>query len=885
MILLRRWLLIWFALLVGGGQLHAASREERAYDAAVQAFHDKFYSLAASRLTQFLQNPVYHRSTNAPMALLLLAQAEYYQGNYASAASRLGDPANLARAKAAGVADRYEYWQGEAEYAQGDLEAAAHTFAALADDYPGSPLALSATVEAAAAFAADANWPQVDALLDGPNGLFQHMAEQEPASAPVATGRLLQTQSKLARQDFAAALQTLHLLNPAKLPLELKWNREYLLYQATLGIGDLDAALASTTNLLDLAQKGLKAATNRANTVPAGQGNLWATNVAESVAGRAAVLQRQGRLDEATAALRNLVFSSTAPAGQQEEAMLRLTDLALSRTNFPAAESQLEDFLQQYPDSKAADLARLTLGELHLKQFIADQTATNQLAAAQADLLAVPTNSPLAGRTWLARGWCDWLAAQSDTNTAAEKQAASFYDFSQAAARLPVSKELAVAKFKMGDAQFASGDFNGAEASYRSVLSDFAAVPEVAVSLRAPALYQLLRVRLAVTNEAGANETMGRLLTEFPATDLAQSSLLLAGEGLARFDAPAKARAVFEQFEGVYTNSPLMPQVKFAVARTYEHEANWPAAAASYEAWLRAYPGNELRPEVLYACGLALAQTGDEARAFKLFSDYPTNAVRTPLAYWWLADHFYRLGDTNLTTAEKYYQYIYQDFPTNELAFRAQLMAARAAMGRGAYRSAIRSYLDPLVSTNCPDDLKLEAKFAYCEALAHIPDTNNANLQLATNILSQIYAQYPTNEAGALAWSETGDCALQLGDLDSATNAYAQALNSPGASQELRDRVQVGWGTVLEKKAETAPDDSRPGLLAAAMQCYEAVFDPEGEVKSEFWRKKAGLQMLELNAKTGLLTGPALDGFVAKLKAIFPQLQDSTELKRLASKK
>src|ERR1017187_7888966 len=114
----RRWFLICLLLVLGGGQLFAASREERAYAAAVAAFNGKFYDLAASSLTQFLQS--YRKSTNAPMAVLLLAQAEFHLGRYPAAVQQLSDPVNLARAKSAGLADGYVYWRAEAQFASGD---------------------------------------------------------------------------------------------------------------------------------------------------------------------------------------------------------------------------------------------------------------------------------------------------------------------------------------------------------------------------------------------------------------------------------------------------------------------------------------------------------------------------------------------------------------------------------------------------------------------------------------------------------------------------------------------------------------------------------------------------------------------------------------------
>src|ERR1019366_7503205 len=151
MAFLRRWLLILSALVLGGGPLCAASlREERTYAAALDAFHDKFYERAETGLTQFLQT--YGRSSNAPMAVLLLAQSEFHLGNYTNAITRLTASNNLARAQAAGLADRYAYWTGEAQFAGGNFTDAAETFVSLTDNFPDSPLDLSAVVEAAAAF-------------------------------------------------------------------------------------------------------------------------------------------------------------------------------------------------------------------------------------------------------------------------------------------------------------------------------------------------------------------------------------------------------------------------------------------------------------------------------------------------------------------------------------------------------------------------------------------------------------------------------------------------------------------------------------------------------------------------------------------------------------
>ena len=861
----RRWFLIGCALVLGGGQILAASREQRDFAAAVAAFHDQFYDRAAAGLTQFLQT--YRKSTNAPAATLLLAQSEVHLGQSPAAIARLADTNNLARAKAAGLADQYVYWRAEAQFAGGEVSDAAHTFVALTREFPDSPLALTATVEAAAAYEKLGRWPRVDDLLDRTNGIFERAAQRNPASAIVANGRLLLSESKCAQTNFAAALQVLDLLNPATLTPEQAWQRARQLYRANLRLDRLDAALAATTNLLAIARTG--------------QGGVWATNLAESVACRAGVLEKLGRLAAASAAWQENLTNS-APADEQQQAVLKMAELAEAQNNLTNAEAGLENFLAQFTNAPAAGIARLTLGELYLKDFLAQPAGTNALVAAQTNfdnLLAAVTNGPLAGKAHLDRGWCDWLAAQYPESLA---------DFQAAAQMLPRSPDQAVARFKTGDAQFALTNFAGARAAYEAVLADYTNLPAVEGALGEQALYQCLRANLALNDAAGATATLHRILKAYPEGDLSDNAILLVAEKTDDARQPAVARGLLEQFEARYPHSELLPQARMAVARTYEQEQNWPAAITTYESWRREFPTNALRPRIEYLQALANYRAGNESNALAQFTaflnEFPTNAL-APLAHWWVADYYYRLGGTNLVAAEGNYELISQDFPTNALASPALLMAGRAAMDRFQPSDASHYFVTLINDTNSPADLVIQAKFGYCEALQQTAsaDPTNTDLQLATNILGQIYQAYPTNEAGALAWSETGDCDLQLGALDAATNAYAQAFSAPAAKRnpELWCRAKVGLGLVLEKKADQAGGDAQAALWTQARDQYLDVLDSvrAGSAVDPFWAKKAGLQALALIEKIGT---PNPNRFMDDLETLFPQLKGSLEKKRAA---
>jgi TolA-binding protein len=862
----RQPFLILFALILGGGQIFAAgaTKEQRAYAAAVSAFQDEMWNRAEMEFAQFVQK--FPNSTNAPQAVLLQAQSEFKQEKLPQAIGLL----TARKAEAGNLADQYIYWIGEAQFQNRDFSTAAETFNSLAQNFPESPLRLRAVVEAASSHAQLAGWPDVVVLLQETNGVFQRAAQLDSGNDLVARGELLLAQAKFALKDFGGASTILEsLLNSQTLKPELAWKSAYLLCQVKLAAGKLAASLAATTNLLQIARLEK-------------DDDLRA----ESVALRAEVLEKMGRMDEAIAAYRENL-TANAPAERQREAILKIAGLSIAQGQFAGAALALQNFLAQFPDSPSTDIGLLTLGELRLKSYAVQPSATNNLLLATAafdQFLGAFTNSPLAGKAYFDRGWCAWLAG---------KIPESLDDFKRAAEKLPVSEDLAVAKFKMGDALFAQKDFSGALENYDSVLNDFEDYPAIVQTLGDRALYQSLRANLELDNVTGASNALAQIVKNYPASNLADSSALLFGEGLADSQQPSVARNLFQKSEEQFTNSPLLPQIELAIARTYEAEQNWPAAIGRYESWLKIFPTNSLQPQADYSLAQANFQAGNETNAFILFTNFiaqfPVDNL-APQAQWWVADYFFRAGD--FVTAERNYKSIFQNtnWQGSSLVYPAQMMAGRAAVGRLGYSDAIGYFTGLAGDTNCPPELAAQARFAWGGALMRMDsaDTNNplANFQAATNVFGQIVQSYPTNDWGALAWGEIGDCDLQLNDFDAATNAYAQVFESPFANISARSRAQVGFGLVLEKKAALLADGGQANLLRLALDDhYLKVFDTwtgknlrDGETADPFWVKKAGLQALPLVQMLG--TGDA-DKFIDQMEELFPQAKDALEKKRI----
>jgi TolA-binding protein len=844
------------------------------------------YGRAETAFAQFVEK--YPKSERVGEVILLQAQAEIKLGDFTNAVARLTHPDNLA--KAGPLADEYLYWTGEAQFQNGDYPAAAEAWIALAQKFPESRRRLEALVDAAAAFKELAEWQQTVALLGATNGIFQQAAQADPDGELVAGGKLFLAQARFALKDFSGAAAILEpLLDSPALKPELRRQSGLLLYQVKIAANKLDAALAVTTNLLQVAQLETNAG--------------WH---AEGVALRAVALEQLGRTNDAMAAYQENV--ANAPPDQQREAVLKIAQLAAAPDDFDIATTNLEKYLLQFTNSPAEDAMLLTLGELRLKHFAGQPAATNELAGALArfnELIGKFPNSPLLGKAYLDRGWCGWLTAKSaegsgDFITAAQNYSNSYEDFKTAAQNIaalnqPPSENLLVAWFKMGDVQFAQTNFAGALENYRAVLDSLKLFPEASATLGDLALYQSLRASLELKDMAGATNALAQILENFSASALAQGGALLVAESQTDLTQPANARALLNKFETTFPDSPLRPQVELAIARTYEREQNWPAAITNYANWLTSFPTNDLRAQAGYSLAQADFQAGNETNAFVQFTNFvaqfPTDKL-APLAQWWLADHFFRAGD--FENAERNYKPIFQN--TNwlgsplanrtNLFYPAQIMAGRAAAARLDYVGANRDYFAILeADTNCPLDLRVQATFEYGFALmrADSADTNNplANFGLATNEFFQIAQLYPTNELGQLALFYIGDCYVQLTNYDAATNTFAQVFNSPFAGVSARSQAQIGFGIALEKKADLAAGADQIALRNAALDNYLAVFNGlnlrDDEQPEPFWLQKAGSQAAPL---IGLLNNPNAErNFFIRLKTRLPQLADSINKK------
>ena len=724
-------------------------------------------------------------------------------------------------------------------------------------------------------------WPRVIEVLQSSNGVFQAVLRTNLVNDLVLRGYLLLGEAYLAQKDFARAESVLQPIGKLVLDPIISWQRQYLVCRIQLADNRPEDALRGTTNLMFVAAQTEQ---------PAFQ--------AQSAAFQAGILERLSRPDQAILAYTNNL-NAAIPPDRQREALLEIARLALLQNSIGEAVQRLEEFLTRFPAAAAADLAWLTVGELRLRQCVSGigadtsfgagttSATSNCLEEASAALRSLPAHfpqSPYLGKAELDLGWCYWFQAR-----APESQSA----FQSAVDRLSPSPDQAIACFKLADAQFQQTNYAGALANYQAVNARFSAFPEVTTNLMESALYHTVRSAVAANNLAACTNALQKLLDGYPESFNSGGAVLLAGQWRSRQGSPAEARAIFLSAAGLGTNTPLLPEVLLAVARTYEQETNWDEAIRQYDAWLDRFPANsDARARAEYCRGVANFQAGHETAALACLTDFIAHFTNdfTPLAQWSVATYFFNSAD--FFSAEKYYQDVALSSPANKIAYESILMAGRSARERQALPQAIGYFVKLHKDTNCPPDLRAQALSGYGETCMQMGTTAEAR----TNYTEAIQAfdllsrsrDYSNSPLAVLALGQKGNCFLQLRDYTNATLAYQQLLDARGADAVAKAIATIGLGLVAEKEAQDQTGAAKAAGLARALGLYLDVFYDDDLTKSEdprgvFWVKEAGLDAARLAESLKQWSQAA--GIYADLAKSLPPLRDFFAAKqRLAQK-
>jgi TolA-binding protein len=346
-----------------------------------------------------------------------------------------------------------------------------------------------------------------------------------------------------------------------------------------------------------------------------------------------------------------------------------------------------------------------------------------------------------------------------------------------------------------------------------------------------------VRAAIQTGDAGGAEQAVQRLLATYPENSFTGRSALLYGQALNRLAHPADARKFFAEFLERFPQSASRPAIELAVARTYELEGNWKEAVTRYDSWVRDHSSHESLPRAEFDRAWGHHRLGDDADAFKLFTNYVVQFALAPeaaLAQSWIARYFY--SQERYDAAELNFRKVYQNtnWPQSDLTFQAKMMAGRSAFSRQGYADAIGYFTNLINDAACPQALLPEAYFALADTFVRYPEavgpTTNSlgHFTEAIAALSKITQIYTNSPQAPLAWGRIGDCYRQLATQDAkfyvrAANAYVEAIKSERANLSARSLAQIGLAQVLEKQAEKSAGPEQPRLLTEALGHYLSV--------------------------------------------------------------
>jgi TolA-binding protein len=321
-----------------------------------------------------------------------------------------------------------------------------------------------------------------------------------------------------------------------------------------------------------------------------------------------------------------------------------------------------------------------------------------------------------------------------------------------------------------------------------------------------------------------------------------------------------------------------VPEVRLAVARTFELEGDWETAVRQYDAWVGEYTLHPSLPSAEFFRALAHYRAGEEAHALTLFTNFVGRFPDHELARRaqdWVGDYYFR--ENKFALAERHYQELVQKWPASPLAPRARLKAGQAAYRRHGFSDA-REHFTWLINNGPPvvpdstiprgvvaeayfalGDLILEELLAGATTPEEAAARNRERFREARNTFKRIVDNLPDDPLVPLAWGKIGHCNYQLAErepalYEEAAEAYRKVIDSPVSNLAARSQAEVGLGHVRrdQARAPSVPDADRGNLLAQAADHYANVFHGrnvrpgESERPIPRWQKTAGLALAEL---------------------------------------
>lgn len=794
----------------------AAPDESRQFRMAQAALDDKLYDVAERQLQEFLrQFPASERLDNAEY---LLGRAQVGLGKWDAAVKTLQGALGRAPEKRP---DAIYYWLGEAYSGASQFALAAAQYDEVVEKFPRSANFTAALYGLAYVQLKQGQFAQANEALD-------KLAKSQPKGDATFDADLLRAQLHLARQEYAKAEAVLDTITQRAGTTRAFYRANYWLGESLQRRHEFTNAVSRYAVVTDAFREKPNKPVDSQLAAEAWYGAGWT--------------QWQLGKFGAAAELFNAAFTNSVTTQLKRDALLKLAEAQVRGGRVDEGVGRLREFLKARPADPLVDEVQLAIGDL---LFGAGDPASALTEYTQ--LIKAYPQSPTLSRAYVQAGWSAWQLRQL---------AAALAFFQQANLLQPA----AVVQIKIADCQAALGQFPAAAASYRRVLEQFPAAPDLD-----RALFELGETSRRLEDPAAATVAFQRLVKEYPQSELAPQAQYSLGQILTTQGKAAEARAAFSVVANKFPTSVWASNAALAVGESYTEEGQPERAIGEFDKLTSGGLDTELAQQAFYSRGRCYALIGKPDKTLTEFLEFlkaHPQASLAPRIQYWVADEYLRQRD--YLKAQAQFQALSETYTNYVDADAALYFAGRSAYARQDYKTAIELY-ESLVKKFPQSNWRCEARFGQGDALSELGQYDDALL-----VLEALTKDFPDCRFVSEAYGRKGDCQYTLTRYDDALVSYQKALDA-AKTTDLRVQVFEKLGKTYE--AQKKVDDA---IQAYAKAVYEATVGvTTNEPPERFWSCRAARAAANLKEQQNQWRDAIT--FYEKLAAQCPDLKAMAE--------
>jgi TolA-binding protein len=430
-------------------------------------------------------------------------------------------------------------------------------------------------------------------------------------------------------------------------------------------------------------------------------------------------------------------------------------------------------------------------------------------------------------------GWVLWSSGHPE-------EAAALYERA-VAAETDTDRRLAL-QLKLADAQFASGQFSKAKATYLAALEHLSEGAESAGRTQ----LQLAETELALGEIEAGEIRLIDLSREEADSSFSRSATMRLGM---LYEERGALETAMEQYGRLIEACPEPEACSEALLARGLIRYRMGSFQLALDDFIRIrdeFPETRPAAQSMFMRGWCLYLLGKDADALQVceqFLEAYPESIFTPDVRFWLGEHAFNQGEYEI--AESRFASVASDHPDSPRAADALFWAGRAATARRAYLEANEHY--NALMARYPDSDRLAGTFlAQGDVLSELG-------QFAAAILAfdEVIVKFPQEPEAMMAWGRKGDCQYTLGQDDpgryeEALLSYRMLLDFAGAPVDLRLQAGYKIGRCLEKMGRSTASLDRYMEVV-----YSFLQETDAPAEATVWFTRAAFAAAALQEQAG----------------------------------